>query len=276
MTETTTVTGLTDTPDPRGVDMPGADVADGSITVDRSWWSAVGVHGGYLAGLALGAMRARLAHDHPARSLTVHFLSPAGEAPISVQVAAHRDGAGSSVTSCTARQGGAEVLIGSALFGIARPGPDHDGVPMPRVVPPERCDPITLPAELATYSQYLELRPATAVLPLLAGAEPELVMWVRFADGHALDAERVVMFTDVLPPALFAIWDRPRPVPSADLTVHFGDALADGPVEGWALVRIRTAYAGSSWAVDDSTVWAADGRLLAVARQSRRVLPGRP
>lgn len=60
-------------------------------------------------------------------------------------------------------------------------------------------------------------------------------------------------------------------MPTAELTVHFTDALDDGAPRGWALVRIRTEQAGSGWAVDDSTVWSADGRLLALARQARVV-----
>jgi acyl-CoA thioesterase len=266
--------------DPNTVEPIGESRALTSVTVDRSWWSAQGVHGGHLAGLALGAMRTGLTRDQPARSLTARFLAPAGERPIDFDVAVHRDGAGSSVTSCTALQGNRTVLIGSALFGVSRPGPLHDGQLPPRVPEPQLCEPIELPPALAAFAQHLRLRAATAARPLAAGDRPELVMWLRFEDGRALDAESVVLLTDALPPALYAVWDTPRLVPSADLTVHFGDALDEGPVgggadDGWALVRIRTEHAGSSWAVDDSTVWSADGRLLALARQARRVMPGR-
>lgn len=41
-----------------------------------------------------------------------------------------------------------------------------------------------------------------------------------------------------------------------------------------ALVRIRTEHAGSGWVIDDSTIWSASGRLLALARQARAVRPG--
>ncbi|NEC48200.1 thioesterase family protein, partial [Actinospica acidiphila] len=60
-------------------------------------------------------------------------------------------------------------------------------------------------------------------------------------------------------------------VPTAEMTVHFTDALDDGPAHGWSLVRIRTDHAGGGWAVDDSAVWTADRRLLAAARQTRVV-----
>lgn len=124
----------------------------------------------------------------------------------------------------------------------------------------------------------MELRPAGPDLPLAGGDRAELLSWVRFLDDRPLDAPAVVTLTDVLPPALYAVWDAPRPVPSAELTVHFTDALDEKETlrTGWALVRIRTDHAGAGWAVDDSAVWAADGRLLALGRQSRVVRGGRP
>jgi acyl-CoA thioesterase len=95
---------------------------------------------------------------------------------------------------------------------------------------------------------------------------------MRFKDDRPLDADAATVLTDALPPALFARWTAPRPVPSAELTVHFGTALDDGAAAGWALVRIRAEHAGSGWAVDDAAVWSEDGRLLALGRQARRVL----
>ncbi|MFE2042051.1 hypothetical protein ACFXAZ_14195 [Streptomyces sp. NPDC059477] len=108
------------------------------------------------------------------------------------------------------------------------------------------------------------------------GVGPELTAWVRFTDGRTLDAAAVATLTDVLPPALYARWHTPRPVPTAELTVHFTDALTPGADGAPALVRIRTERADGAWAVDDSAVWAADGRLLALGRQARVVRAARP
>jgi acyl-CoA thioesterase len=59
------------------------------------------------------------------------------------------------------------------------------------------------------------------------------------------------------------------------LSVEFTDELVGEPVGGWILVRIRTDHAGGGWVTDNSTAWSADGRLLAQARQARRVLSRR-
>ena len=79
---------------------------------------------------------------------------------------------------------------------------------------------------------------------------------MRFRDDRPLDAEAATVLTDALPPALFATWTTPRPVPSVELTVHFGTALDDAPGAGWALVRIRlrTRAAAGRWTTPPSGV----------------------
>ncbi|MFG2629784.1 thioesterase family protein [Streptomyces sp. NPDC048473] len=256
----------------------------GNVTIDPSWWSWAGAHGGYVAALALTEMRAHLSEQHgepgPVQALSAHFLAPVDERPLTLNAVVERAGRRASVSTFSGEQDGTAVLVGSAVFGAAglRPGsapdrgPGYDGLPMPALPEAARCEPQTLPMQLAAFAQYLEIRPATAARPLAGGPDAELTAWVRFVDGRPLDAEALVVLVDALPPALFACWTVPRPVPTAQLTVHFTDALVSGPVQEWALVRIRTEHAGSGWAVDDSAVWAADGRLLALARQSRTVL----
>ncbi|MEV5478523.1 hypothetical protein ACWDWS_43380 [Streptomyces sp. NPDC003328] len=101
------------------------------------------------------------------------------------------------------------------------------------------------------------------------GPRAELLAWLGFTDRRPLDAGTLVVLADALPPGLFAVWTVPRPVPTAELTVHFTDALDAAPVEDRVLVRIRTEYAGGGWAVEDSALWSTTGRLLALARQAR-------
>jgi acyl-CoA thioesterase len=255
-----------------------------TVTVDRSWFSFAGVHGGHLAALGLAAMRELVPDRLHVRTVTVHFLAPVDDRPVAFRPRLERHGRGSAFGSFTAEQAGRSVLTGSAVFGAARTGPGYDGVPPLAVPAPHDCPEVHLPHELAAFSQYLELRAALPVVPLDGdGKRPELAFWVRFADRRPLGPEAAVLLTDALPPALFAVWTRPRPVPSVDLTVHLTDtahltetAHLTGPPQagpaGWALVRITTEHAGNGWAVDASTVWTQDGDLLALGRQTRRVL----
>ncbi|MFD4622064.1 acyl-CoA thioesterase [Streptomyces sp. NPDC058475] len=245
--------------------------------IDPLWWSWRGAHGGHAAAVALSAVQDRVGTERsgPVRALTTHYLSPVDTRPLALSVTVPSAGRRASTCTFTAAQGGRPVLVGSAVFGPVRPGPSYEGKTAPDVPGAADCRPLELPGQLVPFAKQVEIRPATDSLPLAGGEDAELVTWVRFADDRPLDAGAVVTLTDVLPPALYVRWRTPRPVPTAELTVHFTDALDGGTPEGWALVRIRTEQAGSGWAVDDSAVWAADGRLLAVARQARVVQEAR-
>ncbi|PIB07674.1 hypothetical protein B1C81_19390 [Streptomyces sp. HG99] len=245
--------------------------------IDPRWRSWAGAHGGHVAAATLGAVRdwGGAQEPGPVRALTTHFLAPADATPLALSVTVPSAGRRASTRTFTGHQDGRPVLVGSAVFGPPRPGPSYDGKGAPDVPGPLDCPLLDLPVALSPFARQLEIRPATESLPLAGGDRAELVAWVRFADDRPLDAGAVVTLADVLPPGLYASWRTPRPVPTAELTVHFSNALDDGAAHGWALVRIRTEQAGSGWAVDDSTVWAADGRLLAVARQARVVQEAR-
>ncbi|MFE1408336.1 acyl-CoA thioesterase [Streptomyces sp. NPDC058770] len=253
---------------------PGStSVTDEAVArIDPLWRSWAGAHGGHVAAAALTAMRERgVGQGRPLRALTAHFLAPVDTRPLRLSLTGPRAGRRASTCLFTAHQDGAAVLAGSALFGSGHPGPGYDGRAFPQVPGPADCVPLDLSGGFVAFAQQVEVRPATEALPLAGGELAELVAWVRFTDGRPLDEAAVVTLTDVLPPALFACWRTPRPVPTAELTIHFADTPASEVLTDRALVRIRTEQAGGGWAVDDSEVWSADGRLLALARQARVV-----
>ncbi|MFJ9761298.1 acyl-CoA thioesterase [Streptomyces sp. NPDC101149] len=254
------------------------DPERGTVRIAPSWRSWDGAQGGYVAALALDAMREELdrrtGEAAPVRTLGAHFLAPVDDRPLRLTARTLREGRRTSMSTLTAIQGGAPVLADSAVFGWGGPGPAHSDLSAPPAPAPDACPPLTLPSDLAAFAAHLEIRPANDARPLGGGPRAELLAWLRFTDRRPLDAGTLVVLADALPPGLFALWTVPRPVPTAELTVHFTDALDAAPVEGWALVRIRTEYAGSGWAVEDSALWSTTGQLLALARQARALRNG--
>jgi acyl-CoA thioesterase len=239
------------------------------VVVDQSWWSFGGAQGGVLAAHALTAMRATLPGPRAARMLNVHFLARVDDRPLDFHATPVRIGGGASTVSFTATQGDGVALIGTAVFGAPRTGPHHDGHKAPEVPAVEDCEPISLPVR---FAGHLEMRLASPTPPLSGGTEPEMLTWMRFADGRKLDAESAALLTDAPPPAMFMTWTTMRPVPSVELTVHLTDALDAGPLDNdWLLVRIHAEHAGSGWAIEDSEVWLQNGTLIATGRQSRRI-----
>jgi len=261
---------------------PSADVwrrtPDGlsrTVSIDRSWWSWGGVHGGYTASLGLEAMAAAVGDLRPVRSLLIAFLIPVDERPLVLAPTVERVGGSTSVASLRAEQGGAPVLLATATFGAVGPGPKYAGLTAPEVPDPDACAPMPLPQGPVPFAQHLEIRPASSGRVLAGGDRAELIAWLRFADHRTVDAAGVTVLLDALAPGLYATMTVPIPMPVVQLSIEFTDELIGEPVDGWILVRIGTDHAGGGWVTDDSTAWSGEGRLLAQARQARRVLTRR-
>lgn len=56
-----------------------------TATLDQSWWTWSGPHGGLLAALALTAARGVVADDRAPQCLNIHFLAPAREKELTLK-----------------------------------------------------------------------------------------------------------------------------------------------------------------------------------------------
>ncbi|MEY9210918.1 thioesterase family protein [Thermobifida halotolerans] len=244
---------------------------DDTLTIDRSWWSWSGVHGGLLASLMVDRLHA----DHPGRrlrGLSVGFLAAADERPIALETTVRPAGRTTVFADLLAVQGDDAVATAQAVLGVNRTGPAYTDLPAPAAPPPDGLETLGFPVELVPFAQHLEFRPISAARPFAGGDSADLVAWVRLHDGRPLTPATVTLLLDAFAPALYAVLRDPVPIPTVQMNVQLTPHLDGGPVEGWALGRIHTRHAGDGWAVDDSTIWSASGELLGLCRQTRRVI----
>ncbi|WP_084541526.1 acyl-CoA thioesterase [Nocardioides alkalitolerans] len=238
---------------------------DGRATLDRSWFSWSGPQGGLVCALCLRAAEPLLGEGRVARSLTVLLLERAPEGSLGFVAEPLRVGGSSAVVAVEAEGVARATLVGGSSRGVST----LSAVPAPDVPGPDECPDLPLPVDFVPFSQHLRFRAATDVRPLAGDTRAELVVWARFVVDTPLDAAALTVLVDALPPALYGATALPVAVPTVELTVSFTEAPE---AEGWVLLRIVTREAAGGWCVDDSEVWDRDGRLLAQARQTRRVL----
>lgn len=249
------------------------DTADGTrrstTTIDPSLWSWAGPHGGLLAAIALDAATEVVAADRAPQVVAVQFLAGSGDRPLDLAAQVLRAGGSSDVVRVDVTAGGEPILAATATLARPRPGGTrYDAVAAPDVPAPEDCE-VVPPVDFVPFSQNFEIR-RVGPGPLEGGDTATLLGWVRWGEAdRPVDAGSLVIFADAVPPALYGIATLPVAIPTVDLTVTL---QPEEPVTGWTLVRISTRTAADGWCVDDSDVWAPDGRLLAQARQTRRVL----
>jgi acyl-CoA thioesterase len=251
------------------LDDRGDGIRRSTAVLDRTLWSWAGPHGGLLAAIALSAAGEVVAADRVPQVLSVQFLAGAGDQPLQLAAQVLRSGGSSDVVRVDVATDGEPVLTATATLARPRPGGTrYDAVPAPAVPSPDDC-PVVPPVDLVPFTRHLEIR-RIGQGPVEGGAVAQLLAWVRWAgEDRRVDALALVVLVDALAPALYGIATQPVPVPTVDLTVTLQPGT---PVAGWTLVRISTRTAVDGWCVDDSDVWAHDGRLLAQARQTRRVL----
>ena len=275
------------TTDAAGPAVPGDFATDSAVHVlddgrygadfTGAWAVPRGAHGGFIAAITVRAMEAALpAEIGPLRSLSCHFLRPAGIGAVEVEVTLERQGRVASSVTARVTQDGAVVLLALAAFGhsfggdldysLGPPPPDlplPDG-PLPRFVRPEG---VWVPPfiEQLAFTSDLESRTDGVT----SGG------WLRLATPAIPDAAAMVFYADAWLPTPFLPAARPAMAPTIDYTVHLRRQLPLAGMDEHAplLVRFRTEETVDGYFTEDGQLWAPDGTLLAEVRQMGCLLP---
>ena len=262
------------------------DDATFRAAVDPGWFVLRGPNGGYLAAIILRALEARVGDARrAARSLTIHFVSPAEAGDVVITTSVEREGR--SLTSCSARltQGDRLVALAIAACSAPRPGPSFCDLEPPEVPLPHAMPRAAPPPEAPPIASRWDTRWAIGRPP-----EPEPWRrrpgrprarhavaggWIRCGEPQLMDAPAIAAVTDAWMPAIFTRIDESLFVPTIDLTVHFRSSLPHPGLEGddFVLAVFRTTVTADGFMEEDGEVWAPDGTLLAQSRQLAATIP---
>ena len=96
-----------------------------------------------------------------------------------------------------------------------------------------------------------------------------MAAWLRPLDGDPIDAAWLVAMCDVLPPAVFTRTTVPVKAATIEYVVHLATGEPSVPAGAHVYLSCRSPLSKEGFAVEDATMWAPDGTVLAVARQTR-------
>jgi acyl-CoA thioesterase len=232
------------------------------------WSSLVGIHGGYTAALVVNAISAVV--DDPTRTLrsfATQFAAVPHPGPVDIEVAVERAGRSMTTTSARMLQDGTVLQVAHAASSAGRPGPSYDDYVRPRDADPGAAPLFT--SEGVGHFQNLEVRLDPDIVMFGGGEQAALGAWLRPHDGEPIDAAWVVAMCDILPPAVFTRTTAPAKAATIEYVVHLNTgepALSPGE---HVYLSCRSPLSHEGFAVEDATMWAPDGRVLAVARQTR-------
>ena len=237
--------------------------------LQERWSSLVGIHGGYTAALVVNAIAAAVdAPSRALRSFATQFAAVPRPGPVDIEVTVER--AGRSMTTTTARllQEGKVLQVAHAANSTGRPGIAYDDYVRPRGSDPGDAPRFTSSNGVGHF-QNVEVRLDPDVVPFGGGDEAWVAAWLRPLDGEAIDAAWVVAMCDVLPPAVFSRTTGPVKAATIEYVVHLATGQPSLRGGDHVYLSCRSPLSDEGFAVEDATMWAADGRVLAVARQTR-------
>ena len=246
-------------------------VGPGSFTAElhERWASLVGIHGGYTAAIVANAMTAAVDDQSRAlRSFATQFVSIPRPGPVDVEVRVERVGRSMTTTSARLLQEGRVLQVAHAASSTARPGLAYDDH-----VPPRGADPGDTPrfesSDGVGHFQNADVRLDRYAVLFGGGDEAWVAAWLRPLEGEPVDTAWLVAMCDLLPPAVFSRTTGPVAAATIEYVVHLATDQPSVPPGEYVYLSCRSPLSNEGFAVEDATLWAPDGRILAVARQTR-------
>ena len=241
-------------------------------TIDPGWFGPPGPNGGFIAAVALRAIRAEVADDRRLpRSLTLHYLRPPAAGEVTIEVSVER--AGRSASTCSARIVQAGKVVTLALCVLST---DYEAIAdweaeAPTVPAPSEVGELGMGDGAPPLFEQLETRPLFGSPPFTGGDEAVTGGWIRARGEAPLSPELIALYADAWWPAPFSVLEAPSAAPTLELTIHF--RARPEPDERYALVRFRTEASIDGLFDESGEIWSEGGRLLAQSRQLALLRP---
>jgi hypothetical protein len=247
-----------------------------ALTIPADWNSWQGRHGGLVAGLATEVAAATWP-GAAVKAVTAHFGRQSDEGAFAFAACPRREGRVIRLVDVTVTQAGAEVMTAVVTLAAEPPAEAAQwyAAPAPASLPPERCPSFEFDRRFLPVGAHLDIRPCGGSFPLTGAAHPWMLAWAGVVPEVPLSPGAAVLLTD-LAPGVYPLLTAPVAGPTVELTVHLCAELVSAPGAGPALASQRNSATSANWSVDDTSLWDSAGRLVAQARQVRRIVGGMP
>jgi len=239
----------------------------------EAWTALQGVHGGFVASLAVRAVMLTMADpSRTLRAATFGFLRGVRPGPATLAVEEIRTGRSLATYHVSVAQGDGPASV----VGRLHLSPPWEGAEFTEVKPPELIERppgarrFSIPGgkghvhHLSTW-----LHPETM---LFAGnASARWMAWTRPTHPDRVSAEWLTMLGDYFPPAVAVRNTGPTRAVTIEysIQIHFGAGVYALGTGQHLACEMHATHAASGFAVEDGTIWAPDGTLLATVRQTR-------
>lgn len=246
----------------------------GVFTVDLAerWSSLIGIHGGYMAAIAVRGAEA-VAVDRGARTITTNFLRPGKPGPARLEVQEFRRSRSISTVVADLVQGPSVLQTSRITLTVDRTGVEWS-TPRPIGLPrPEACIPVTPPpGNHHLHRVEALLDPAT--IPFSDGDRAEIRGYLRPAESGPVDPAWLTMAADWFPPPAFIRVAPPTGGISIDLVSHLHQPHVDLAEGEWLVGSFGIETSTGGLAVEHGRITREDGSLVSESFQTRWTAEG--
>jgi acyl-CoA thioesterase len=244
------------------------DAGASSVEVPEDWLQGRSVFGGLQVALVVDAMRALVPATVPLRTLQVTFVAPVPAG--TMRAAARVLRTGKSATHVEGRLADGDLALATAIgvFGIARPSAIARAPRRPDVAAHRPCEFPYVPGFSPAFTQHFDARWVRGGVPFSGDPSHEMAVELDFRDAGPASEAHVIALADYVPPVALSMVARPTPGSSLTWMLELtADRFDTWPLQGWRadveMVAARDGYTSQS-----TLVWAPDGALVAISRQS--------
>lgn len=237
-----------------------------TVELSDRWSSLVGVHGGYLAAIAVGAAE-RSVPGRRVRTVSTSFLRSGRPGPAHVRVQVLRTGRSITTLVVDLAQDDRPLTTTRLTLTTELGGVEWSAASPIDLPPPSACIPLEPPNPLPHFDHAVALiDPAS--LPFSGGPHAVVRGYVRPLEPRPIDAAWLAMASDWFPPPAFVRIAPPLGGISVDLTTHVHRAL---PVldDEWLAVSFEVVTSAGGLATEHGRIALIDGTLVAESFQTR-------
>jgi len=248
--------------EPRGLSIP-ADWAQGRATF-----------GGLVVALQYEAMRAQVPAERPLRSLAVTFVGPVEPGlAVDFEVEVLREGKAVSQVLGRAVQNGQVVTLVQGSFGASRESVVNvPAEPAPSFKHWDECQELPyIPGVMPEFMRHLSMRWSVGGMPFTGNKSREMGGWVRLRGDvrqEPLTEAHLLALVDAWPPAVLPHLGKPAAGSTLTWTVEFVQPLLELDTLDWCQYRAVIEHARDGYGHVAAALWSADGRLIALSRQT--------
>ena len=239
----------------------------------EAWTALQGVHGGFVASLAVRAVNRTMADpSRTLRAATFGFVRGMRPGAATITVEQVRIGRSLATYHVSVGQGvGPPSVVGRLHLSPPWAGAEFSDVKPPALLePPRDARRFIIPGERG-HIHHLRTWLHRETTLFAGRAQGRWMAWTRPTHPDRVDGEWLTMLGDYFPPAVAVRNTGPSRAVTIEYGIQIHTSAESYPLEaGQHLAcEMHATHAASGFPVEDGTIWAPDGTLVATVRQTR-------